>query len=128
MEGTFFERHATPGANFDLLTDNDMDTFVRGAPVQESWIGFEVNENRAVTLSNIIFATQNDGNSIIPGFLYELFMWQNGEWQPLGEKVATKEYLEYENIPIDALLWLRCYTRGVEERIFTVQQGRKIWW
>jgi hypothetical protein len=128
IDGIFFERHKTRGADFSLLSDNDLDTYVRGALVRESWVGCDVGENRKVKLTDIVFATQNDGNCIIPGCAYELFIWQNNEWKPLGEKEATKDYLEYKNIPTDALLWLRCYTRGREERIFTYENGRQVWW
>jgi hypothetical protein len=125
--GEFFEPHATH-SDFSLLLDNDLDTFVRSAPVRSSWIGFDVGENREISLTDIVFAPQNDGNCIIPGFTYELFIWKNNNWQPLGEKEATNNYLEYSNIPIDALFWLRCYTKGQEERIFTVENGRQVWW
>ncbi|MDR0334249.1 MAG: hypothetical protein LBI15_12415 [Dysgonamonadaceae bacterium] len=141
IDGTFFERHETRGANFSLLSDNDLDTYVRGALVKESWLGYDVGEDRTGTdvtrssapltnrrVSTIVFATQNDGNCIIPGFVYELLIWQNNEWKPLGAKEATKDYLKYNDIPENALLWLRCYTRGREERIFTVENGKQIWW
>jgi hypothetical protein len=128
IDGTFFELHETRGADFSQLSDNDLDTYVRGALVKESWIGYDAGENRETKLTDIVFATQNDGNCITPGFAYELFIWQNNEWKPLGEKEATKDYLEYNDIPKNALLWLKCYTRGREERIFTVENGRQIWW
>jgi uncharacterized protein YktA (UPF0223 family) len=132
IEGTFFESHPTH-SDFSLLIDNDLDTFVRSAPVQGGWIGYDVDKDSADKdatrhISTIVFAPQNDGNCIVPDFVYELFIWQNNNWQPLGEKKAAKNYLEYNDIPIDALLWLRCYTRGREERIFTYGNNRQIWW
>ena len=126
IQGEFFERHATPRIDFSLLSDNDLTTFVRGAPLQESWIAIDAGES-LVALSSIVFATQNDGNSIVPDILYELWMWYNGDWKSLGEKEATKWHLEYENVPVDALLWLRA-GGGRDERIFTFENGRKAWW
>jgi hypothetical protein len=136
IDGAFFELHQSIGINFDFLGDNDLDTYARGSLVKESWIGYNVGDSSipptgtdvARRVATIVFAAQNDGNCIIPGFVYELFIWQNNRWEPLGEKTAAKEYLEYNNIPENALLWLKCYTRGREERIFTVENGRQVWW
>jgi hypothetical protein len=36
--------------------------------------------------------------------------------------------LSYENAPINALFWLRNHTAGVEERIFTYENGEQVWW
>ena len=59
--------------------------------------------------------------------LYELFFWDN-EWISLGEKHATGHALRYDNVPKNALLWLRNKTKGHEERPFTYENGMQIWW
>lgn len=46
----------------------------------------------------------------------------------LGEKVATADYIEYEDVPSGALYWLRNRTEGKEERPFTVSNGRIRFW
>lgn len=68
-----------------------------------------------------------DSNNICKGDTYELFYWDD-EWIGLGRKEAETDSLVYENVPTDALLWLHNYTRGKEERIFTYENGRQIWW
>jgi len=40
---------------------------------------------------------------------------------------ATQE-LVYDNVPANALLLLHNHTKGKEERIFTYEGGRQIWW
>ena len=37
-------------------------------------------------------------------------------------------YRMYDNIPQGALLWLRDYTRGVEERIFEINEEKQVIW
>ncbi len=57
---------------------------------------------------------------------YGLFYWDN-QWISLGVQRAKKQYLKY-TVPENALLWLRNMTRGKEERIFSYENGKKVWW
>ena len=66
-------------------------------------------------------------NAIQVGDCYELLYW-DGEWVSLGAKGATTTCLDYNNVPKNALLWLRDRTTGREERIFTYKNGRQMWW
>lgn len=69
----------------------------------------------------------HDSNEVFPNDNYELFYW-NGKWCGLGQKTATTYSLEYDNVPMGALLWLHNYSQGREERIFTYEKGKQIWW
>lgn len=68
----------------------------------------------------------NDDNFIRQGDCYELFYNEgvNG-WKSLGKQIADTTYLEYD-IPDNALLLLRDYTRGHEEQIFYMQDEKQI--
>lgn len=55
-------------------------------------------------------------------------MWDGVMWKSLGVQVAKAQHLQYHNIPENALLLLRNHSRGVEERIFTYEDGKQIWW
>ena len=68
-----------------------------------------------------------DSNNIFEGDEYELRYW-NGGWHSLGRQTAQTDSLAYENVPTDALLWLCNLTRGREERIFTYEDGKLVWW
>lgn len=46
----------------------------------------------------------------------------------LGEKVADREFITYDQVPANALLWLKNHTKGEEERIFTYENGKQRWW
>ena len=68
-----------------------------------------------------------DSNNVCQGDTYELFYWDN-RWIGMGRRTAEADSLVYENVPVGALLWLHNYTGGKEERIFTYENGRQIWW
>lgn len=89
------------------------------------WTGIEFN--RQARVAQIEFCPRNDDNQVSPGDEYELFYWDN-EWRSLGRKTATDFRIEYDNVPVGALLWLRDLTRGREERPFTYENQNQIWW
>lgn len=80
-------------------------------------------------LTSIEIVPRSNTNGIIPGNQYELFYWEekNG-WTSLGKQEAESWNLIYEQVPIGALLWLKCYDGGKEERIFTYENGAQRWW
>ena len=90
-------------------------------------------KNKPVTLHckypkyNKIASDVHDSNEVVPGDDYELFYW-NDEWCSLGRKIAVHDTLAYVEVPKNSLLWLHNHTQGKEERIFTYENGRQIWW
>lgn len=76
---------------------------------------------------NKIASDVHDSNEVVPGDDYELFYW-NDEWCSLGRKTAGHDTLVYVEVPKNALLWLHNHTQGKEERIFTYESGKQIWW
>lgn len=70
---------------------------------------------------------EDETNNILPGQSYELLYWQNG-WLSLGTQVAKTTFLIYENAPTNALFWIRNHTEGKQERIFTYENNKQIWW
>jgi hypothetical protein len=68
----------------------------------------------------------NEDNEIQPGEKYELFYWDNN-WMSLGVKTPTGASVEYA-APEGALLWIHKINKGIEERIFTFENGQQIWW
>ena len=90
------------------------------------WIGFELMECKN-DVAGIRYLLWNDMNRITPGHEYELLYFDR-EWKSLGLKTAEENMLWYENVPENALLLLRDYTDGREERIFIYENGRQKWW
>jgi hypothetical protein len=62
-----------------------------------------------------------------PGQNYELFYWLNG-WQSLGKQIAEDKPLVFEKVPVGALYWLVAEGSDREERIFTIEEGKQVWW
>ena len=87
-----------------------------------------LNFDHPVKLSKLICLSRSDGNGIYPNNTYELFYYSEDGWKSLGMKKSDDFYLEYDNVPSNALYWLRNWTTGVEERIFTYQNGLQKFW
>ena len=91
-----------------------------------SWGGLELEQPTAI--SQIRYIIRNDDNGIRKGHEYELFYMKDGEWISLGKQIATEDdRLLYKSIPKGALYWLRDYTKGTEERIFTIENNQVKW-
>ena len=87
-----------------------------------------VDFGHPVSISEITYLPRNDANGIYPGNEYELFYFDLNGWQSLGSKIATGYSIEFENVPSNAVYWLRTHTTGKEERIFTIQNGEQRFW
>jgi hypothetical protein len=70
---------------------------------------------------------EDRSNNIIPGYNYELYYW-NKEWISLGKQQATNDYLIYDHVPENALLFIRNLDAGFQERIFTFENQQQVWW
>ena len=71
------------------------------------------------------YMPRNDDNFISPGDTYELFCHAGTEgWKSLGKQRADTTCLDWI-VPDNALFWLRDLTRGSEEHIFFMQNGRQ---
>lgn len=82
---------------------------------------------KQVPVLSLVYVPHNDGNFVRVGDTYELF-YQNGiqGWVSLGKQIATSAWLTYDNVPRNALLWLRNHTHGKEERAFFYDDGRQV--
>lgn len=81
-----------------------------------------------VRISRIICLPRSDGNGVYPGNTYELYYFDLDGWKSLGTKKANSFHLEYDNVPSNALYWLRNWTTGIEERIFTYNNNLQLFW
>jgi len=118
-------------AQKDLNTSNAFDseplTSFRSIEADDIWIGLEFDTPK--TISKIAFLPPSDDNSVRAGNEYELFYWDN-KWISMGRQVgSSKTYrLTYNDVPTNALFLLRNWTKGHEERIFTYENGKQVWW
>ena len=78
-------------------------------------------------VDHIIYYGRGDGNGIEIGDEYELLYWDKG-WKSMGRQKAITVYVKYKNVPQGALYHLRNHTKGTDERIFTFENGKQVWW
>ena len=90
-------------------------------------VGLDLKEPQSIT--QIIYFPKNNGNFVIPEHEYEWFYY-DGSWISLGQgRLLTKGFaLEYGNVPENSLLLLKDCTSGQEERIFTYENDKQVWW
>ena len=60
--------------------------------------------------------------------MYQLLVYDRGKWLPLAVTKAKATELVLENMPSDGLYLLKDLTKGIEERIFTYEDGQQLWW
>jgi len=85
-----------------------------------------VDFGKPIEISKIELLARNDDNNIFPTNVYELFYATPTGWKSVGTKEADERRITFENVPSGALYWLRCLTKGVEERIFTYDGERVV--
>jgi hypothetical protein len=130
LNGTPF---GSPGRKYNpyvpekCFDGNALTFFEDARPIKESkYVGLEFGQPE--TIGKIRFIPRNDMNTVQPGDRYELFYWNNNQFQSLGQQTATDTLLIYRNVPVNSMLWLRDLSGGQEERIFTWENGKQVWW
>ena len=119
--------HVRPWCGPENLFDGNVLSFYDSHDVYGVWYGWELEQPENV--ARIVFLPRNDDNFIREGEEYELFYWNHGTWMSLGRKTGNFEaVLKYDNVPAQALFRLHNRTKGSEERIFTYEDGKQIWW
>jgi hypothetical protein len=106
------------------ISDGDPLTYYRSAD-EAAVVVFDLKKE--TRLSRIEITPRTDDNYIRIGDVYELFYHAGGEgWKSLGKQTAKELFLDYDNIPENALLWLHNRTRGREEQVFCIKDGRQV--
>ena len=108
----------------EAVFDDDPLTFFDAPEPSDSWVGLDFGE--PVKIDHISYTPRGDGNDITPGDTHELLYWDDYQWVSLGRRVANDVVLVYENVPVNALYWIRNHSRGKDERIFIYENGSQI--
>ena len=128
LEGKPLACKAASADSIGLAQDGKwLTNFETGQP-NGNWVGQDLGTAKSVASVRVI--PRSDDNDIHPGQRYELrYMGSNGMWKTLGRKTATDNMLEYDNVPINCLLWLKNHTCGQEERPFIYSRSKDLqWW
>ena len=110
----------------ESVFDGDALTFFDAPDAQSSWVGMDFG--KPVRVGHIYYLFRGDGNSVEPGDIYQLYCWENKHWKLLHTCRAEHPWLQFTNVPHDALLLLRNKTRGTDIRPFTYEEGKQVWW
>lgn len=115
------------GKTKEMVFDGDVLTYFDGPDLSGNWVGLKLKQAKQV--SQIRFATRNDGNMVEVGDEYELTYWDDQDWVSMGRQIATSDSLTFKDVPMDGLYHLQNHTKGWEERIFTLDSlKQQIWW
>lgn len=109
----------------EKVFDSDYYTSLECQEPSTGWVGLDMGDKHGI--AKIVFSPRNADNYIRKGDIYELFCWSNEHWISCGTKVGESDSLIY-NVPKNSLLYLKDYTRGNEERIFSNENGRQRFW
>lgn len=115
-----------PDRTKEKVFDGDILTFHEAANPDTSWVGMDFG--RPVKMNHIYYVGRGDGNSIEKGDEYELMCWKNGTWESVGRMTADGPSLPFEGVPAGGLYLLKDLTKGHDERIFTFEGGKQVWW
>lgn len=114
-----------PNHKKETVFDGDVLTSFDAPRGEGCWVGLDFGKPYKVDY--VIYYPRGDGNSIEIGDEYELFYWDD-HWISLGRQKAGNLYLKYNNAPSGALYLLKNHTKGIDERIFTYEGKKQIWW
>lgn len=110
---------------FKNVFDGDPYTSMDYREPSGGWVGLDFDH--PVHIGKLVYMPRNRDNFIRVGDSYELFYATAGGWASLGRQTAVSDSLVYE-VPCGALLYLRDHTRGSDDRIFEMVDGRQKLW
>jgi hypothetical protein len=115
------------GTPYQKAFDGDIDTYFSAFYANSvNWAGLDLGKPKRIT--KIKYCPRSDTNFIVPGDRYELCYWKKDQWISMGEQTTKDAFLKYENVPSDGLYLLHNLSRGKEERIFTYEGGKQVFW
>ena len=119
----YIDEKLFPAADPFILTKNGDKKNLNGNSIFEEEVVL-----RSVTKKNID-RSNKDGRTVFleKGEKYELFYWEDG-WESFETQIATEKPLRFNELPAKRLYWLVKENSNEEERIFTYDNNKQIWW
>lgn len=78
--------------------------------------------------TEVRYTIRNNDEDSYKGHEYELFYMHEGAWLSAGKEVVkNNNQIVFEQVPSNALYWLRNQTNGRVERIFEIKKNTIIW-
>lgn len=119
------EYEGQPPANeLQFCMDHDPLTLFRS---RKEGSHITIDFGKKVYIDRITYTPRNDDNFVRIGDHYEL-RYQGGSkgWIHIDKQYATTDTLIFDKVPKGALLHLRNLTRGKEEKVFYIVDGKQI--
>lgn len=107
--------------------DGDPATYFDKKANEDGYVGLDLGEGYEAYITRIKFYPRSDTNYIIPRHMYKLYCWDNG-WRQIGIRFPMEHELNFTNIPEGMLYLLRDMDGGNEERPFTMDGDKQVWW
>ena len=126
LTGKIIGTEGTEKKGKETVFDGDVLTGFNGTGPDDNWVGLELAEPSDVAA--IGYMPRNDGNSIEVGDKYQLLVYDKGNWKTLAWIRAKDTKLILKNMPSGGLYLLKDKTKGKEERIFTYENDKQVWW
>ncbi|RPD39005.1 discoidin domain-containing protein [Chitinophaga barathri] len=117
---------AETGTGLGNVFDGDLETYYNGMKDSVCWMGLDLG--RAQSVARIRYCPRSDTNFILDGDEYILRYWDGEKWREAARQKASGQALHFSNIPSGGVYILKNMSRGKEERIFTYENGKQIWW
>jgi hypothetical protein len=97
--------------------------------LRERYVGLDLGEGNASRVTKVSFIPFTDDNVVRAGDTYELFYWKTDYWESCGiSKANGVKYVIFEKVPANALLLLKNIKGGIQQRIFTYQNNKQVFW
>jgi hypothetical protein len=114
------------GTSWQMAFDNNPETYFSGSPDSLSWV--ELDLKKPTIITKLRYCPRSDVNYIVAGDEYELKYWNGQKWISLSRQTATDQSLLFKNVPAGQIYLLHNRSHGNEERIFTYENGKQVWW
>lgn len=125
LEPRLFPAPQTDGKPYWQITDDDALTF---CPLREPTCRVGFDFGRPVRVTRIVWFRRSDGNDVYPGKEYSLWYWDDRRWNLVGRtRAGERPWVEFGQVPEEALLMLVCDTEGVQHRPFVYRGGEVLW-
>ena len=109
--------------------DGNMETWFQKQKNTVGWVGLDLGKGNEHIITRVRFCPRSDTNFILKGDTYELLYWNGDDWNSHAIKKASEfNAIEFKNVPTETFYLLKNHSRGKEERIFTYENGKQIWW
>lgn len=111
-----------------MAMDGDYDSYFVKTKGNDGFVGLDLGKGNEHYITRVQFYPRSDTNYILIGDTYELCYWQDNQWNSISKQTASSHELTFESVPQGELYLLHNLTRGTEERPFTYENGKQVWW